>query len=105
MEARGKVNIVIFSGQYYHQQLPSAISMIMIRSEAATAALVLSGSPSRGARRLLRHSSPPLYKPGNSGNNCLSTTYMEIQRKFMGYISMEISSADGLVPDWIWLCE
>ena len=77
--------------------------MIMIRSEAATAALVLSRSPSRGARRLLRHSSSPLYKPGNSGNNWLSTTYMEIQGKLMGYISLEISSADDLVPDWVWL--
>ena len=40
------------------------VTMMLPRSEAATAALVLSRSSSRGARRLLRHSSSPLNKPG-----------------------------------------
>ena len=44
--------------------LMTMVTMMLPRSEAATAALVLSRSSSRGARRLLRHSSSPLNKPG-----------------------------------------
>ena len=48
----------------YRMTMMTMVTMMLPRSEAATAALVLSRSPSRGARRLLRHSSSPLNKPG-----------------------------------------